>query len=84
MNYINAVWWLRCVVLVGRKLHQAYTRVQVGNYSLTPLVGTELRGKTVGVLGTGAIGTEAARMFKVGGAVSCLGEHTRVGSVHSV
>jgi phosphoglycerate dehydrogenase-like enzyme len=27
----------------------------------------ELRGKTIGVLGTGAIGTEAARMFKVMG-----------------
>lgn len=51
--------------LACRKLTQAYTRVQAGNYSLTPLVGTELRGKTVGVLGTGAIGTEAARIFKV-------------------
>lgn len=49
---------------LNRKLHQAYVRVQAGNYSLTPLVGFELRGKTVGVLGTGAIGTEAARIFK--------------------
>lgn len=52
-------------MFVCRKLPQAYTRVQAGNYSLTPLVGSELRGKTLGVLGTGAIGTEAARMFKV-------------------
>jgi lactate dehydrogenase-like 2-hydroxyacid dehydrogenase len=55
----------RAALCACRKLPQAYTRVQAGNYSLTPLVGSELRGKTVGVLGTGAIGTEAARMFKV-------------------
>lgn len=49
-----------------RRLTQAVARVQAGNYSLTPLVGMELRGKTVGVLGTGEIGGEAARIFKVG------------------
>lgn len=36
-----------------------------GNYSLSPLVGFELRGKTVGIIGTGAIGAEACRIFKV-------------------
>jgi hypothetical protein len=33
-----------------RKLHQSYIRVQAGSYSLTPLMGMELKGKTVGVL----------------------------------
>jgi D-lactate dehydrogenase len=55
--------------MLSRKLAQAHTRVQAGNYSLTPLVGSELRAKTVGVLGTGAIGTEACRLFKVCDAV---------------
>jgi lactate dehydrogenase-like 2-hydroxyacid dehydrogenase len=36
-----------------------------GNYSLGPLVGMELRGKHVAVIGTGAIGIEAIRLFKV-------------------
>jgi len=61
---------IRAGVITPRKLHQAYTRVQAGNYSLTPLVGTELKGKVVGVLGTGAIGSEAARLFKVCGLAS--------------
>jgi lactate dehydrogenase-like 2-hydroxyacid dehydrogenase len=39
--------------------------VSAGNYSLTPLVGSELKGKKVAVMGTGAIGTEAVRIFKV-------------------
>jgi len=50
---------------LSRRLTQAYMRVQAGNYSLSPLVGSELRGKTVGVIGTGAIGVEACRIFKV-------------------
>ena len=35
-----------------------------GNYSLSGLVGRQAFGKTVGVLGTGAIGAEACRIFK--------------------
>ena len=39
-----------------------------GDYTLSGLVGFELRCKTVGVVGTGAIGAAAARIF----CVSCL------------
>lgn len=52
------------LMALNRRLTQAYMRVQQGNYSLSPLVGSELRGKTVGVMGTGAIGVEACRIFK--------------------
>jgi phosphoglycerate dehydrogenase-like enzyme len=36
-----------------------------GNYSVSGLVGQEINNKVVGVLGTGAIGAEACRIFKV-------------------
>eukprot|EP00878_Enallax_costatus_P017913 GHUV01018835.1.p1 GENE.GHUV01018835.1~~GHUV01018835.1.p1 ORF type:complete len:293 (+),score=47.53 GHUV01018835.1:318-1196(+) len=53
-----------CSLAHARHINLAYTRVMAGNYSLGPLVGMELRNKNVGIIGTGAIGAEAARMFK--------------------
>jgi hypothetical protein len=47
-----------------RHLHQAYLRVGQGNYALDGLVGREMFGKTVGVVGTGAIGAQACRILK--------------------
>ena len=43
----------------------AHIRMWAGDYTLSGLVGFELRCKTVGVLGTGAIGAAAARIFCV-------------------
>lgn len=37
-------------------LRQAYNRVRDGDFSLDGLVGFDLHGKTVGVIGTGKIG----------------------------
>ncbi len=51
-----------------RNLHLAHIRMWAGDYTLSGLVGFELRCKTVGVVGTGAIGAAAARIF----CVSCL------------
>merc|ERR1739838_259019 len=41
---------------LNRKLHIAYNRVSEGNFSIDGLVGMDLFGKTVGVIGTGKIG----------------------------
>ena len=51
--------------MVCRNLHLAHIRMWAGDYTLSGLVGFELRSKTVGVLGTGAIGAAACRIFKV-------------------
>lgn len=48
---------------LNRKIHRAYARVREGNFSLEGLVGFDMRGKTVGVVGTGQIGAAAARIF---------------------
>ncbi len=45
------------VLMLNRKLHRAYNRVREGNFSLDGLLGFDLYGRTVGVVGTGRIGT---------------------------
>ncbi|MEG9328407.1 2-hydroxyacid dehydrogenase [Salinimicrobium catena] len=44
------------ILSLSRKIHKAYNRIREGNFSLEKLVGFNLFGKTVGVVGTGQIG----------------------------
>lgn len=48
---------------LNRHLHQAYNRVRNGNFALQGLLGFELRGKTVGIIGTGHIGAVVAQIL---------------------
>lgn len=41
---------------INRKTHKAYNRVREQNFSLNGLLGFNLHGKTIGVIGTGKIG----------------------------
>lgn len=59
-----------------RKTHRAYNRVREGNFSLDGLLGFDLAGKTVGVVGTGEIGSVVVRiLFGFGCHVVALDPH---------
>jgi D-lactate dehydrogenase len=49
---------------LNRKIHRAYNRVREHNFSLNGLIGFDLHGKTVGIVGTGKIGKVAAQIFR--------------------
>ncbi len=53
---------LGLVLSLNRKIHRAHARVRENNFSLEGLLGFDLFGKTVGVVGTGSIGTSFARI----------------------
>ncbi|WP_034579128.1 2-hydroxyacid dehydrogenase [Carnimonas nigrificans] len=55
---------LALAMALNRHIHRAYTRVRDGNFALDGLVGRNLHGKTVGIIGTGRIGLATARIFK--------------------
>lgn len=52
------------LLTLNRKIHRAYHRVRELNFSLNGLVGFDIRGKTVGIVGTGRIGRIAAQIFR--------------------
>ncbi|MEX2583931.1 MAG: 2-hydroxyacid dehydrogenase [Gemmatimonadota bacterium] len=51
------------ILTLDRHFHRAYARVREGNFSLDGLLGFDLHGKTVGVIGTGKIGTAFSRIM---------------------
>lgn len=52
------------LLTLNRHIHRAYNRVREHNFSLNGLVGFDLVGKTVGIVGTGKIGRIAAQIFR--------------------
>ena len=52
------------LLTLNRKIHRAFNRVRELNFSLSGLVGFDLHGKTVGIVGTGKIGRIAAQIFR--------------------
>ncbi len=54
---------LALILSLDRKIHKAYARVREGNFSLEGLLGFDLNGRTVGIVGTGKIGAVVARIL---------------------
>jgi len=52
------------MLALNRNIHHAYNRVREGNFDLSGLVGFNLADKTVGIVGTGKIGTALAHIMK--------------------
>jgi D-lactate dehydrogenase len=55
---------LALLLTLVRKTHRAHARVREGNFELDGLLGFDLHGKTVGVIGTGRIGACVVRIFQ--------------------
>ena len=51
------------MLALNRRIHKAYNRVREGNFELTGLIGFDMHGKTVGVVGTGQIGACVVRIL---------------------
>ena len=51
------------ILALNRKLHRAYNRVRENNFALSGLLGFDLHGRVVGVVGTGQIGAVFAQIM---------------------
>ncbi|WP_434950435.1 2-hydroxyacid dehydrogenase [Shewanella sp. HL-SH4] len=52
------------MLTLNRKIHKAYQRTRDANFALTGLVGFNMFGKTVGVIGTGKIGLATIKILQ--------------------
>ncbi len=61
--YAVAEYSIALLLDVNRRIARAFRRVRDGDFSLQGLLGFDLHGKTVGIIGTGKIGQVAAKIL---------------------
>lgn len=61
--YAVAEHTVALILALNRRLYRAYSRVREGNFALDGLLGFDLHGATVGIVGTGKIGRGVARIM---------------------
>lgn len=62
--YAVAEYALALMLSLNRKIHRAYWRTRDGNFSLHGLMGFDMHGKTVGIIGTGKIARILIQILK--------------------
>lgn len=62
--YSVAEYAVGLMLTLNRKYHRAYARVREQNFSLDGLMGFDMHGKVVGVIGTGKIGEAACSILR--------------------
>lgn len=62
--YAVAEHTLALILGLNRQTHRAFNRVREGNFSLGGLLGFDLHQKTIGIIGTGIIGTTFVRLVR--------------------
>ena len=62
--YAVAEFAVGLILTLNRKIHRAYLRTRENNFSLEGLLGFDLHGCTVGIIGTGNIGTVFAHIMQ--------------------
>ncbi len=62
--YAVAEYSLALMLSLNRKIHRAYWRTRDGNFSLNGLIGFDMHGKTIGIIGTGKIARILIRLLK--------------------
>jgi len=59
---------LALILTLNRNIHRAFNRVREGNFALNGLLGFDLNGKSIGIVGTGKIGQTFAKIMSGFGA----------------
>jgi len=59
--YAVAEFTIGLMLTLSRKYHRAFNRVREGNFGIDGLLGFDLHGRTVGIVGTGKIGVLTAK-----------------------
>ncbi|KAL9642614.1 hypothetical protein ABK040_009693 [Willaertia magna] len=64
--YATAEHTVTLMMTLNRKTHRAYNRVREGDFHINGLMGFDMNGKTIGIIGTGKIGYLVAKILKCG------------------
>ncbi len=62
--YAIAEHTIGLILALNRNIHKSYARVREGNFALDGLLGFDIHGKKVGIIGTGKIGAVVAHIIK--------------------